>query len=447
MTEVSKQKITVKFIVIRIMIWAAIIALAILPFWAAKNNKQSEYPLKPIEIVVPFKAGGGSDVLVRMFQKTITKNKLLPVPLIVVNRPGASATDGSRFVKDTEPDGYTLLNLHDAIIISKQFGKVDYGPEAFEPVAGTVSNGIVVVVKESSAYKSFGDLIEDAIKRPSQVIFGCAMGTPTHVSGLLIQKEANIEFNLIQSGGGAARLEQLMGAHIDVSVFTVAEFLKFKTQGMKALAYLGEERHPDLPSLKTAKELGINAVADVTQFWWFPKGTDQKKVKKIAAVFKKALEDEELLAYLRNNKMSPVFYTGKELVGYLQKLETKISSLETKTRELPPFHLIVSGTVLVFLLYIVCDTILKMKRKKWSASEPLNIKPALVTIGLICLYIFLMGSGLLDFRVLTFIFMMTLGLFLSDKKILNRTVLIECSLVISLGVYYVFTNIVHVDLP
>jgi hypothetical protein len=153
------------------------------------------------------------------------------------------------------------------------------------------------------------------------------------------------------------------------------------------------------------------------------------------------------LAYLKNNKMSPVFYTGAELGGHLQKLETKISSLETKTRELPPFHLIVGGTVLVFLLYIVGDTILKMKRKTWPASEPLNVKPALVTIGLICLYIFVMGSGILDFRILTFIFMMTLGLFLSNKTVLNKTILIECALIISLGTYYVFTYIVHVDLP
>lgn len=448
MTEVSKEKKSVKAIIIELIVWAGVIVFGYLPFSAGSNSAKDAYPRKPIEIVVPFKAGGGSDVLARMFQKTINKNKLLSVPLVIVNRPGASATDGSRFVKDTEADGYTLLNLHDAIMISKQFGKVDYGPEAFEAVAGTVSNGIVVVVKEDSPYKSLSDLIEDAKKRPSDLIFGCAMGTPTHVSGLLLQKESGVKFNLIQSGGGAARLEQLMGKHIDVSVFSVAEFMNFQSQGMKALAYLGEQRHADLPDLPTAKESGVNAVTDVTQYWWFPKGTDQKKVKVIAEVFRKALEDEELLAFLKKNKMDPVFYTGAELQSHLKKAETKISNLEAdKIEDLPPFHLIVLATLGVFLVYIIWSTVSKKEQLKPVEKEAVNFTPAIVTIAIIAGYIFLMSTGIIDFRILTFFFMMTLGMFLGDKKVINKATLLQCSLFISLGTYYVFTNIVHVDLP
>ena len=448
MTEDKTESRGAGYIVTQILVWAAIAVFAYLPFWSSSSSNEEVYPKKPIEIVVPFKAGGGSDVLVRMFQKTINKNKLLPVPLVVVNRPGASATDGSRFVKDAEADGYTLLNLHDAIIISKQFGKVDYGPEAFEAVAGTVSNGIVVVVKEDSPYKSLSDLLDDAKKRPSQIIFGCALGTPTHVAGLQLQKEGEVKFNMIQSGGGAARLEQLMGKHIDVSVFSVAEFMNFKSQGMKALSYLGDERHPELPDLPTAKEEGVKAVTDVTFYWWFPKGTDQSKVKKIASVFKEAMKDEELLSFLNKNKMAPLFLTGEKLDLKLQKLETEISSLEAeKTHELPPFHLIIMGTLALFLIFIVWDNISKKETLKPIEKDKVNYTPAIITIAIVCLYIFLMSTGFVDFRILTFIFMMSLGLFLSGGKGVSKTVLLECSLFISLGTYYVFTNIVHVDLP
>jgi len=447
MTDVSSVKRGPGFIITKILVWAGIIVFGYLPFEGSSINGDG-YPRKPIEIVVPFKAGGGSDILVRMFQKTINKNKLLPVPLVVVNRPGASATDGSRFVKDTEADGYTLLNLHDAIIISKQFGKVDYGPESFEAVAGTVSNGIVVVVRNDSPYKNLNDLVEDAKKRPSQIIFGCALGTPTHVSGLLLQKEGKMKFNLIQSGGGAARLEQLMGNHINVSVFSVAEYMNFKSQGLRAISYLGEDRHPELPDIPTAKEEGVNAVTDVTFYWWFPKDTDQSKVKKIANVFKEAMKDEELLAFLNKNKMAPVFLTGEKLDLHLQKLESKISSLEAgEAHDLPPFHLIVMGTLALFLIYIVWDNISKKDAEKSLKKEKVNYLPATITIAIVCLYIFLMSLGVVDFRILTFVFMVSLGLFLSDKGKISKQALFECSLLISLGTYYVFTHIVHVDLP
>lgn len=439
---------SIKHLAIHIILWVAIVALAYLPFSSGSNIDQDDYPRKPIEIVVPFKTGGGSDVLVRMFQKTINKKNLLPVPLVVINRPGASATDGSRFVKDAKPDGYTILNLHEAIIISKYLGSVNYGPEAFEPIAGTVTTGTVIVVKEDSPYKSLEELVAGAKQNPGKLIFGCALGTPTHVNGLILEREAGIKFNLIQSGGGAARLELLMGNHIDVSVFSVNEYASFKSQGLKALAYMGDKRHPDLPDIPTAKECGVNAENDVMQYWWFPKGTDPKKGEIITNAFKKALEDEELLAFIKKNNATPDFLTGDELATRIKRVEDKVSSIEAGSfQELPQFHLIVLATLAIFLVFIIWDTKSKGKTKVKVSQESLNYTPAAVTIGAVVAYIFMMSQGLIDFRILTFIFMLSLGLFLSNKKTLNKTILLECALLISLGTYYVFTQIVHVDLP
>jgi putative tricarboxylic transport membrane protein len=437
-----------KHVAVHMLIWLIIVTLAYLPFRFGSGADQDVYPRKPIDIIVPFKAGGGSDVLVRMFQKTINKNKLLPVPMIVINRPGASATDGSRFVKDAEPDGYTILNLHEAIIISKYLGSVNYGPEAFEPIAGTVITGTVIVVKEDSLYKSLEELLAGAKQNPGKLIFGCALGTPTHVNGLIIEREADIKFNLIQSGGGAARLEQLMGNHIDVSVFSVNEFASFKSQGLKALAYMGEQRHPDLKDIPTAKECGVNAENDVMQYWWFPKGTDPKKIEIIAGAFKEALEDEELLAFIKKNNATPDFLIGDELSARIKRVEDKVSIIEAReVQELPQFHLIVLGTLGLFLAFILWDTHKQSQVRGKVTKEPVNYTPAVVTIATLALYIYLISSGYIDFRILTFIFMMGLGLFLNGKKPMNKTVLLECALIISLGTYYVFTNIVHVDLP
>ena len=213
------------------------------------------------------------------------------------------------------------------------------------------------------------------------------------------------------------------------------------------MAFLGDERHVALPELPTAKEMGVNASFNVMQYWWFPKGTDQHKIDIITDAFTKALKDEELQSFIEKNKMTNVFLTGDEFKNRIQTVESKISNLEAdKAHDLPPFHLIVIGTLALFLMYIMWDN--HKKREKIVVSkEPLNYTPAVVTIGVLALYIFIMSTGIVDFRILTFAFMLGLGLFLSPKKVLNKTILVECALLISFGTYYVFTNIVHVDLP
>ena len=444
---VEKAKSSKTSIVFRLIIWIAILYLGYLPFSSSQNSSTNKYPSKPIELVVPFKAGGGTDVVVRMFQKAINKNKLLPVPLVVVNRPGAGGSDGSRYVKDLEPDGYTILNLHDAMIISKYFGNVEYGPEAFDLIAGTVTSGLVIVVKDKSPYKNLNELIEDSRKKPNQLIFGCALGTPTHVSGLLLENAAKVDFNLIQSGGGAARLEQLMGGHIDVSVFSVAEFMNFKSQGLRALAYMSAERHVDLPDLPTAIEQNVNVINDIMFYWWFPKGTDSEKVKYMAKVFKEALKDEELKSFINKLKMSPEYVDAEKLDTKVKMIESKIKGLNSgDVTKLPPFHLLTGALVIFFLLFIIRDNLAHENPIDFK-PEPVLIKPAIVTAVLTILYVALMSFGILDFRILTLIFMMALGLYLCDDKEVSKLVLLECSLFISLGTYYVFTDIVYVDLP
>ena len=119
------------------------------------------YPEQPIKVIVPFGAGGGSDTFVRILQKAIKENDLLSQPLIIINVPGAGGTIGSRQAMESEPDGYTLLCLHEGIISAKYAGSADYGPEAFEPVAGTGEVGNVIAVAADSKYTDLDQLLTE----------------------------------------------------------------------------------------------------------------------------------------------------------------------------------------------------------------------------------------------------------------------------------------------
>ncbi|MCH7592696.1 MAG: hypothetical protein IH989_07960, partial [Planctomycetes bacterium] len=107
-------------------------------------ERLSTDPARPIRIVVPFAAGGGTDLFARIMEEAIERNRLLPQPLLITNVDGAGGTIGSRRVKNAKPDGYTVLLLHDAIVTARYAGKAPYGPEAFVPVAATGELGLVL---------------------------------------------------------------------------------------------------------------------------------------------------------------------------------------------------------------------------------------------------------------------------------------------------------------
>ena len=119
------------------------------------STEEARYPARPVKVVVPFAAGGGSDVLVRILVSGVERSAVAGQPLVVLNVGGAGGTIGSRRVKNAKPDGYEILALHDGIFTAKQFGKVDYGYESFVPIAATGRDGVVVAVRDDSR---FGDL-------------------------------------------------------------------------------------------------------------------------------------------------------------------------------------------------------------------------------------------------------------------------------------------------
>ena len=108
-----------------------------------ESNTEDEFPEKEITVIVPFAAGGGSDVFARIFQEAIRKNELCPQPLVVRNVAGAGGTIGSRAAREAEPDGHVILCLHDGIYTAQHYGNADWGPADFEPIAATGRSGVV----------------------------------------------------------------------------------------------------------------------------------------------------------------------------------------------------------------------------------------------------------------------------------------------------------------
>ena len=320
-------------------------------------SNAADFPKKPITIIVPFAAGGGSDTFARIFQKAIREENLSPQPIVVKNIAGAGGTIGSRTALKATPDGYTILCLHDGIYTAQHYGSADWGPADFEPIAATGRSGVVIAVKEDSPYQSLTELMDEAVRRPYvkkgkryfKLVFGTNIGAPNHYSAMFLQKgRPGAKFRFTQTGGGAKRLAQLKGGHVDLTGFSVGEYEQFKAAGIRALAVLSEKREASYPDLLTAKEQGIDAIHGLMQFWWAPKGTPPERIAYFENLLQRAMETETVQERLANLHVDPIFQIGEPLQKTIAERSANLEGIVVeKPPPLPPVHWMVLGLVVV----------------------------------------------------------------------------------------------------
>ena len=298
------------------------------------NPGLAAYPEKPIKVIVPAKAGGASDNLARMFDKAFKDHNLLSKPLVIVNVPGAGLSIGSRRVKDAKPDGYTFLVTHIALLSRQAAGLDDFGYKDFEPVAQTVGFCSVISVKDDGPYQTLPDLLQAAKEKPDSIIFGANLGALNHMAGLTLQASSpDSVFRFVQIGGGAKNYAALKGEHITVTHFGAPLYNKFKSGGINGLAILADQRHPRLPDLPTAKELGYKTNFCIQNFWFAPKGTPKYAIDHFANALEKALQTDYVKKIIENGFSTPSFLKGQEFKNKLEVDYSKISPIAKRARK------------------------------------------------------------------------------------------------------------------
>ncbi|MFT4557868.1 MAG: tripartite-type tricarboxylate transporter receptor subunit TctC [Planctomycetaceae bacterium] len=434
-----------------ILACGVIVALMVACFGGNSENDGDSYPARPIKLVVPFGPGGGSDTFGRIIKRGIDEAGLLPQPFVIINRPGGSATIGSRYVRDAKPDGYTLLLLHNGIITAKYSGKVNYGPEAFDPVASTGGIGMVVVVKDTSRFETLTQLLDECKAKPDTVTNGVNLGAPTHFAALQLEQAfLGAKFRFTQSGDGADRAIKLAGDHIEVSSFSVSEYVDFKSRSLRAIAYLGKERHSALPEVPTAREQGIDVVYRNRHYWWFPKGTPPECVDYIANVLKQAMQTEDVRDELAERKIEPNFLQGREFADYIDQQVADAKTVgQQKTPDVPDIPAGVGWALVACVVAMFVerrrDFLSDSARKVSSEASPATLR----TVGLLtatAVYVLAMQYGV-PFVWATVVFIPCGGFLLSQQKRSHALLLAETSLLVAFGVQFILTKVVVTDLP
>lgn len=302
--------------------------------WAGAAHAQ--WPEKPIKVVVPFKAGGSSDQVARAFQAAIQENDILEQPVTIVN-VGGHFSIGARQVMEAEPDGYTFLVIHIALMGGEAGGIFDFGFRDFEPVASTGEFCVLPMVRKDSGIDSVEGLLQQAKDEPDTLIFGANLGAINHMAGIMLQNlEEGAKFRFVQIGGGTANFTALTGDQTDATVLSAAEVINFTRNPdgsenpdaqIKPLAYTGAERVEALPEIPTMQELGYDMNFCIQSWWFAPEGTPQEAIDGMAAALEQASQTERVEKFYATKMFTPVFLKGKELEQSLEETWERIEPI------------------------------------------------------------------------------------------------------------------------
>ncbi len=279
---------------------------------AAPTVATAAFPDKPVKLVIPFRAGGGSDSLARQLQAVIQKYKLLPQPLVVVNVTGAGGTIGSKSVLNAKPDGYTILQIHQEMLAVSATGRVKYKPSDFTPIIQTTRACLYLAVPASEPFKTFKQLVAYAKKHPGKLKQADIIGGVGHFPAVMLMNATGARFGIVQSGGTSKRFAMMKGGFAQLA-FMSPGWIKRGGDQLRGLLWLGPTRNPAAPNMPTAKELGYNVQACLKRRFWAPKGTPAARVKVLADAIEKAMKTPEMIAFHKKRLSDIVIVRGAAL--------------------------------------------------------------------------------------------------------------------------------------
>ncbi len=265
------------------------------------------YPTHPVEIVVPYGAGGSTDLTARMLAQRLQDR--LGQTFVIINRPGASGTIGVTSVARAEPDGYTLLLSYatETVVVPQISRMVKYTIDDFEPIAVTGWLPLVLVTAKAVPAQTLGELIAEIRRSPGRYTYGGSAGSPSQLAGMWFNRQQQLEVRHIPYKGGAQAMGDIIGGHLDMFYPGLAAAKAAYDAGtVKAMAQTGEARSAAFPTVPTFAEAGV---ADFDLSSWTmllaPRGTPVGIIGLLKREVARALDDPQLRALLDEQGIDP----------------------------------------------------------------------------------------------------------------------------------------------
>ncbi len=251
----------------------------------------TEFPTREVQIIIPWAAGGATDLVFRAL--AATTGKYLGKAVVVVNRPGGGGAVGYTEAAQAKPDGYTLTSAITPLTILPHQVKTAFTYKNFDPVINVVNDPSMFLVRADAPWKSLKEFVDYAKKNPNMITVGnSGAGGGVHLVALAFEKAAGIKLNHIPFSGGGPSVTALLGGHINaVSVSPPEGISQIQAGKLKIIALFADKRLELFSNVPTVKEQGINFSMGMWRGLAAPKGTPADVIKKLHDAFKKGMDD------------------------------------------------------------------------------------------------------------------------------------------------------------
>lgn len=291
---------------------------------------QADYPERPINMIVAYSAGGGTDIAARTLAPFIEKHLGGEASIVVLNRPGAGGEIGFTELAQAAPDGYTIgfINTPNILTIPIQ-RKARYSLESFAPIANIINDPGAFSVLPSSDIKTFDDLIAYAKEHPGQLTYGTTgIGSDDHLSALEFERITGVTLKHVPFPGNADVRTATLGGHIMMASMNISETVADIQEGaLHALGQMGTERWDGAPDVPTFKEQGYDVIMGSMRGIAAPAGVPAEIIAKLEAALEATVADPEFQAKAKEQHLALSFMGAADYQAELQSLSATFQAL------------------------------------------------------------------------------------------------------------------------
>lgn len=290
----------------------------------------ADYPTKQIELIVPYAAGGGTDLVARAFADTA--KKYLPQAIGVVNKTGGAGAVGLTEIMAARPDGYKIGMGTVEIAMLPHMGVARFTVDDYTPIARLNAEPSAITVNVDAPWKTVEEFLAHAKSNPGKVRIGnSGTGAIWHIAAEAIEDKAGVKFNHIPYDGANPAVTALLGNHIEAVTVSPAEVVAHVAAGkLRILAVAGDVRAKNFDQVPTLKEKGV----DVSVYTWrgivVPKKTPQPIVDALRAASKKTAEDQAFRDTLAKMNLTWAYADGPEFKATMDKDNAFFKAVMTK---------------------------------------------------------------------------------------------------------------------
>jgi len=302
----------------RILVLALTFAVAL-----AGLAQAAEYPRKPINVLIGFAPGGGSDVMLSMVRPLLERN--LKTTLVPVYKPGAGSDIALTELASSKPDGYTaVISCTPQVPINPIVRQTQYKISDLVLGANVVTDPGIFVVRTESPYKTVADFAKAAKEQPGKLSLGVSSAPGDDWFAIhMFQEAAKVEVNIVTFSGDGPSWQAALAGHTEGSFNNLSiVYSQVKGGKLRALAMMTDKRTPFLPDVPTFKELGYNFTSGSSRGFSFPKDTPKAIVTTFSNAVKQVMDSAEFKANADKTAFPSDYQNPEEYIAYIKKLDS-----------------------------------------------------------------------------------------------------------------------------